>query len=405
MAAVTAIHAQTRARPEKCRKPAIDIHQPLARAARGSLGFVAVVGIADAELEHAVAVVGLDAHQAALDARLHAMDQRVLEQRLEGQLGDRQVGRHAVHLPFQLQALAEPVLLDRQVAATQLQFLAPGHQAARLGQAGAEQVGEVEHRLLGLGRVDRHQAGDAVQAVEQEMRLDPCLQRLDARAQLGLLLAPPLALQIEVAQQQRRDDQPDQAVAQVQLQLAAARQRAAEVVIVGHRRADQRQHHHQQAAQKPGPGRAQAHQPRPQAAQHGGGEQHDPLHEQRGQRQAHPVEAGGHRLGEHQRQHQQLGQQHQHQQRLGGAQFGQEEIVGRRHHAAPVEQLEPIDTHRISIKRAGKWPHSCNESTELENRARIRAQPGNLAPDNAPRRPAGRACYHSASPPSAERIP
>ena len=58
-----------------------------------------------------------------------------------------------------------------------------------------------------------------------------------------------------------------------------------------------------------------------------GGQQHDPLHEKRGQRQAHPVEARHHRLGQNQHQNQQFGQQYQAQQRLGLAQFGNEEFI------------------------------------------------------------------------------
>ncbi|MCY1368746.1 hypothetical protein D9M69_557460 [compost metagenome] len=51
------------------------------------------------------------------------------------------------------------------------------------------------------------------------------------------------------------------------------------------------------------------------------------MHEQGGQGQAHPVEAGQHRLGQHQDQDQQFGQQHQPEQSLGQAQFRQEEVV------------------------------------------------------------------------------
>ncbi|MNE72362.1 hypothetical protein D3C80_1682970 [compost metagenome] len=90
-------------------------------------------------------------------------------------------------------------MLNRQISFGQFQLLAPGHQAAGFGQAGAKQVGQVQHRLLGLERIDHHQAGDTVQAVEQEVRTDPRLQGFDARTQLGLFLSAPLALQIEIA--------------------------------------------------------------------------------------------------------------------------------------------------------------------------------------------------------------
>lgn len=70
---------------------------------------------------------------------------------------------------------------------------------ARPREARTEQVGQVQYSLLRLGRIARHQCGDAVEAVEQEVRTNARLQRFDPRPQLGLLLAPPLALQIEIA--------------------------------------------------------------------------------------------------------------------------------------------------------------------------------------------------------------
>ncbi|MNN54605.1 hypothetical protein D3C81_1694280 [compost metagenome] len=159
------------------------------------------------------------------------------------------------------------------------------------------------------------------------MRADARLQGFDARPELCLLLLAPLALQVDVAQQQRRHDQADQPMAQVEVDLAIARQRSAEVEVVGQCGACNRQAHHQGAAEAAGECRTQARQQRPQLAQQGRRKQHNPLHEERRQGQSHPVEARQHRLGQHQHQHQQLGQKHQPEQCLGQAELRQEEIV------------------------------------------------------------------------------
>ncbi|MCY1368745.1 hypothetical protein D9M69_557450 [compost metagenome] len=123
------------------------------------------------------------------------------------------------------------------------------------------------------------------------MRADARLQGFDACPEFGLLLLAPLALQVEVAQQERRHDQADHPMAQVEVDLAIARQRSAEVEIVGQRGARQGQAHHQGGAEAAGECRTQARQQRPQLAQQGGRKQHYPLHEERRQGQPHPVEA------------------------------------------------------------------------------------------------------------------
>src|SRR5690606_14943675 len=152
-------------------------------------------------MEHAISVKRAYADRSTLNSRLNAMNQGVLQQRLQRQLRNGQIIWNAFHLPLHLQSVTEPVTLDGQIAPRQLQLLAPGHQRAGTSQAGPKQIGKVQHRLLGLALIGGYQTGDAVQAVEQEMRANPCLQRLDAGPQLGLLLPSPLALQVKVAQQ------------------------------------------------------------------------------------------------------------------------------------------------------------------------------------------------------------
>ncbi len=204
--------------------------------------------------------------------------------------------------------------------------------------------------MLGLQRVQLDQAGDAVQAVEQEVRANPRLQRFQARLQLGLLLPAPLALQVKVAQHQGGHDQRDQRVPQIQIDLAGTRQFSAQLIVLGDRRAAQGEGHHQQAAGTPRQRHRQACEQWPQAAEQRRREQYDPLHEQRRQGQAHPVEARRHRLRQHQHEHQQLRQQHQGEQGFGFAELGNEEVVldGRPGRAAGLES----DRHRQSFRKA-----------------------------------------------------
>ncbi len=119
--------------------------------------------------------------------------------------------RHVVHVPFDLQTVAETDLLNLEVLARQLAFGRDRHQLARIGQQHAEQVGQIVQHRLGLVRIAAREAGDAVQAVEEKVRPDARLQRLHARLLLGLGVLLAAVLQDEVAQpgdtDQRRDQQ------------------------------------------------------------------------------------------------------------------------------------------------------------------------------------------------------
>ncbi len=126
---------------------------------------------------------------------------------------------------------------------------------------------------------------------------------------------------------------------QVEIDLPVARKRAAELVDIGHRGAGQGQPDHQRAAGQPGEGGAQTRQHGPQQTHGAGREQHDPLHEQRRQRQPHPVKARLHRLGQHQHEHQQLGEQDQAKQGIGLAQLGDEEVIG---YGSGFHALQPV---------------------------------------------------------------
>src|SRR5690606_2910926 len=119
---------------------------------------------------------------------------------LQCQQGHRQVVRQPSDVPGDPQTIAQAILLDPQITAAQTIFLCPGGQVVGLGEIGAEQVGQVQHCGFGLVRVNEVQAEDDVEAVEQELRADARLQRLQQRLESGLVVQMPLLLQVEIAQ-------------------------------------------------------------------------------------------------------------------------------------------------------------------------------------------------------------
>ena len=84
----------------------------------------------------------------------------------------------------------------------------------RVAQRRAKQIGEVLDGLFRALRVAARQRRDRVHAVEQEVRADARLQRLDARLRFRAHVLLPLMRHEEVPQQQRRDDERDAGIAQ-----------------------------------------------------------------------------------------------------------------------------------------------------------------------------------------------
>ena len=115
--------------------------------------------------------------------------------------------RQRVDLPVDAQALAEPQLLHALVGARHVDLLGERDLVALLAEIGAEQIGEILHRLLGARRVAARERGDGVHAVEEEVRPDARLQRMHARARLHLDVVAPLVRHVEIAQRERRHDE------------------------------------------------------------------------------------------------------------------------------------------------------------------------------------------------------
>ena len=94
-------------------------------------------------------------HRAGFGARRDAVDDRVLDQRLQGQRRDRLLGRGLVDVPDHRQARAEAQRLEAEVVAHEVELLAQRH-AVGGAAVGVEQVAqhprEAEQGALGRGR-------------------------------------------------------------------------------------------------------------------------------------------------------------------------------------------------------------------------------------------------------------
>ncbi len=105
-------------------------------------------------------------------------------------------------------------MLDTLVGADNLQLLFERDDVALFTQVGAKQVREVLNGLFRTLWVAASQRGDRVHAVEQEMRPDAGLQRIDPRRGLHLDVASPLMRYVEISEGECRHDQANRRVAQ-----------------------------------------------------------------------------------------------------------------------------------------------------------------------------------------------
>ena len=242
--------------------------------------------IADAQLQAAIGVVGHHLDHAAFRQSGDAVDDRILEQGLQGQARHadlhRQIGGQ---LPVHAQARAQPQLLDGQILAGDLQFFGQGGFGILIAKRGAEQIGQIlDGRLRGL-RIAPYQGGDGVHRIEQEMRIDARLQGLQRRLGIGTDLLAPLVAHIEIAQHDRTQDSHHQGDAEHEAQHAdRLQQTRAEGVVedVHQPRGRGGECRRQQTGQHEGRNRSETLQPCARPAQHHRRGQRQPLPEGRG---------------------------------------------------------------------------------------------------------------------------
>jgi hypothetical protein len=116
----------------------------------------------------------------ARDAVLHG----VLRQRLEHQAGHQRREAFGRDVILDLQPVLEADALDLEVAADEIQFaLERVHRLLAVLQRAAQELAEAGDDVLGLaGAVVADEAGDGVERVEQEVRVQLHLQRVEAGA-------------------------------------------------------------------------------------------------------------------------------------------------------------------------------------------------------------------------------
>ena len=271
---------------------------------------------------------GRNADQPALGALRHTVIHGILDQRLQQQGGQSQRIQRRVHFPVRGQPLAQSELLNAQIQFAQPALLAQRAVAIVALQSRAQQLGHIFHRLLGPLGLNRDQAGDAVERIEQKVRAYPRAQRIQAQLQRAAALQGEALLQVGIAQHDSRQQQREQGIAQHAVQDRTRRGGHG----IGQRReqagADAHSEHEQQTGERRRRGR-QGTQASAQGADRGQAQQRVPLHEQRscGQRPPGKRRQGPQR--QHVHQHHELGQEHRDQHGGRGAEVGDKEIVAR----------------------------------------------------------------------------
>src|SRR5690242_17188260 len=107
---------------------------------------------------------------------------RVLDQRLKDQSRNLGIHRSWIDLIVNRQPILKPCLLDFEILLQKLQFLLKRHaRGIRSRERDAEQVGEATDHSIGGVWLRVNQRGNCVQRVEQKVRVELRLERLQSR--------------------------------------------------------------------------------------------------------------------------------------------------------------------------------------------------------------------------------
>lgn len=250
----------------------------------------------------------------------------VFDQRLQQQGRQWRVEwQTVVQLPVHPQPLAHAQLFDGEVAAGEFDLF-PQRDALQTSERGTQQIGQVEHHLLGPVGLGADQAGDGVEGVEQKVGVDARLQGPKAGTGFGLDILFPLVLDVEVAQGDQSNDAADREVAGDEGNRR--RRQGGEVETWSQQPpAERREQQGDQLGQSErgegGGGDLKSGQPEAAKAEHRHGAQSDPLHEQRGERQFEPEFDGAVRFGQSQDEGEQLGEDDRQEHRPISTEVGQ----------------------------------------------------------------------------------
>ena len=133
-------------------------------------------------------------HGAAADAWLEAMLDRVLDQRLQQHAGDDDGQRLFGDLLDDAQFFAEADDLDVEVVVGEGELVGERDERLAVLQQHAQDVGQLDDHLARQFRLRTHERGDGVERVEEEVRIDLALQRVQARLHQQAALLFQLAL-------------------------------------------------------------------------------------------------------------------------------------------------------------------------------------------------------------------
>ena len=137
--------------------------------------------VAHRDTEHPAVAARGNLQQAGVEPSSEAVDEGILDQRLEDQVRHQRAAGVGRDPADDTQPVAEADLFDRQVGVGERQFLVEGDELAPAGLHGEpqERAETLDDRAGRVGVAGRCQGGDGVQRVEQEVRLELELQPVE----------------------------------------------------------------------------------------------------------------------------------------------------------------------------------------------------------------------------------
>src|SRR5581483_3578251 len=138
--------------------------------------------VAHLKINHPVLTFGANGDQASCFAVGDPVPDGIFNQWLKEKLGNERVKGRRVNLHPHRQPIPKAVLLDFQIAFENFQLLPEFYFVRRIpGQGDAQQAAELEQHPVSRLNVPAHQHGDAVERVEEEVRMQLHSQRVELR--------------------------------------------------------------------------------------------------------------------------------------------------------------------------------------------------------------------------------
>ena len=131
---------------------------------------------------HSALAARADDERAGLDARTEPVAQRVLDERLHDEQRHARARHARIHVDRRLQPVGETNALDVQIALDELQLVGQRQVAVPLREQRPQQLAEAGDQPHDTGGIaGARERRDAVQAVEEEVRLELAAQRVEPR--------------------------------------------------------------------------------------------------------------------------------------------------------------------------------------------------------------------------------